>query len=69
MSTLLINFYHLFLFSYDYYNVSRTLCPVERDQKKEPTEEAQIFVDVSSASTKDIHFVLRAEFVEHFELT
>ena len=53
--------------SYDYYNVSRTLCPLEVEHRTKPLHQ-QILVDISSASTSDMHYQLRASIVHDFEL-
>ncbi|XP_074653774.1 SID1 transmembrane family member 1-like isoform X2 [Tubulanus polymorphus] len=51
---------------YDYYTVSRTLCPVQGSLKK---EKMTMYLDVSSSSLKATNFVLRATPIDDFQIS
>ncbi|XP_064650536.1 SID1 transmembrane family member 1-like isoform X3 [Lineus longissimus] len=54
---------------YDYYTVSRTLCPVQKHSKLH-TEKKTFYVDVSSSSNKPTDFSMNASLLDHnFQLT
>lgn len=64
-----INHVTVVYFRFDYYNVSRTLCPLEHEHKHSGMEVQQIIADVSSSSELPTKFVLEAVYIEDFELT
>ena len=58
-----------FLFhSYDYYSVSRTLCPLEVEHRIKPQQVASFLIDISSASKINRSYTLSATLVKDFDL-
>ena len=53
---------------FDYYTVSRTLCPLEVEHRTKPEQVASFLIDISSASKSYSNYTLSATFVEHFDL-
>ncbi len=48
--------------------MSRTLCPLEAEHRKQKPQIAQFLVDISSASKTPTGYTLQTEFVKDFDL-
>uniref|UniRef100_A0A8D0C166 SID1 transmembrane family member 1 n=1 Tax=Salvator merianae TaxID=96440 RepID=A0A8D0C166_SALMN len=53
--------------SYNYQEVSRTLCPSEHSTESEPSEQI-IFVDIASMAPYNAHYLLQVTRIKNFEL-
>lgn len=55
-------------FQYEFYQVSRTLCPVDKNHRKDIKPKQDIIIEVSSLAENSTDFYLTTSLIENFEL-